>query len=186
MDGFPPSPEPGAPGRPRVLVAGFGNVLRGDDGFGVEIAQRLVRHADLPAAARVIEVGIGGMQLVHELQEGYGALLIVDAVDRGGAPGTIYLLAPDVPNVAALPYAERQDFLADMHLATPARAMILAKALGVLPAAVYILGCQPASCDDLTIGLTPPVAAALETSVSRLLREIGRLLAQGAAVPAKG
>ena len=73
--------------------------------------------------------------------------------------------------MAALPYVERQDFLADMHLATPARAMILAQALGLLPDAVYILGCQPASCDDLTIGLSPAVAAAVEASVPRLLRE---------------
>jgi len=169
----------------RVLVAGFGNVLRGDDGFGVEVVQRLAGHADLPDGAQVMEVGIGGMRLVHELQEGYSALLIVDAVDRGGAPGTLYLLAPEVPNVAALPYVERQDFLADMHLATPARAMILAQALGLLPDAVYILGCQPASCDDLTIGLSPPVAAAVEASVPRLLREIGRLLGPGAVAPAQ-
>ena len=47
----------------RVLVAGFGNVLRGDDGFGVEVAQRLAGHADLPAGAQVMEVGIGWMRL---------------------------------------------------------------------------------------------------------------------------
>jgi hydrogenase maturation protease len=167
----------------RVLVAGFGNVLRGDDGFGVEVVQRLAGCADLPPGVSVIEVGIGGMRLVHELLEGYGALLIVDAVDRGGAPGTTYLLAPEVPDVAALPYVERQDFLADMHLATPARALILAKALGALPPAVYLWGCQPGSCDDLTMGLSAPVAAAAASSVPRLLAEIGRLGAAVAVTP---
>lgn len=178
----PAAPGAGTPAASLVLVAGFGNVLRGDDGFGVAVVQRLAGHPALPVGTRVVEVGIGGMHLVHELLTGYAALLIVDAVDRGGPPGTIYLLAPEVPDVAALPYAEREDFLADMHLATPGRAMILAKALGVLPPVVYLLGCQPLSCEDLTLELSPPVIAAVAASVPRLLDEIGRL-GGGGAVP---
>ena len=170
-------PLPGVPEPRRVLVAGFGNVLRGDDGFGVAVVQRLVGHPDLPGAVQVVEVGIGGMQLVQELlTTRYTALLIVDATERGGPPGTVYLLAPQVPDVATLPYIQRQDVLADMHLTTPARAMILAKALGVLPAAVYLLGCQPTACDELVMELSPPVAAAVATSVPRVLGEIRRLL----------
>src|SRR5215216_6506767 len=98
----------------KVLVVGFGNVLNGDDGFGVAVLQRLAGHPDLPPGVTLLEV-----------------------VDRGGAPGTTYLLEPDVPNLAAVPYAQRQDSLADMHLATPARALLLARALDVLPPAVY-------------------------------------------------
>src|SRR5215217_5103816 len=93
----------------RVLVVGFGNVLNGDDGFGVAVLQRLVGYPDLPPGVTLLEVGIGGMSMIHALQDGYDALLLVDAVDRGGAPGTTYLLEPEVPNLAALPFVERQD-----------------------------------------------------------------------------
>jgi hydrogenase maturation protease len=92
-------------------------------------------------------------------------------------PGTTYLLQPDVPNLADLPFEERWDFLADMHMATPSRALLLARALGVLPPSVYMLGCQPSVCDDLIIGLSEPVERAVETSVGRLVGEINRLTA---------
>ncbi len=65
----------------RVLVAGMGNVLRRDDGFGVEVAQRLTRSAVLPGEVKIIEVGIGGVHLVQELMDGYEALVIIDAVE---------------------------------------------------------------------------------------------------------
>ncbi len=160
--------------RPYVLVAGVGNLLRGDDAFGIAVVQHLARRPDLPGTVTVIEVGIGGISLVHELLDGYDVLLIVDAVDRGGEPGTIYLLEPEVPDLGQWPFEQRQDFLADMHMTTPARALILARALGVLPPTVYMLGCQPTTCDDLVIGLSPPVECAVVPSVERLMSEIRR------------
>jgi hydrogenase maturation protease len=129
----------------RILVAGIGNVLRGDDGIGNAVAQQLAQQPDLPPTVTVVEVGIGGISLVHEMLGGYDVLLIVDALDRGGAPGT------------------------------PSRALILAKALGVLPPSVYLLGCQPTTCDDLVIGLSEPVERAVAPSVERLVSEIHRL-----------
>lgn len=159
----------------KILVVGVGNVLQGDDGFGVEVAQRLARRDDLPPGVTVLEVGIGGMGMVQELFAGYDALVVVDAVDRGGAPGATYLLQAEVPDLTGIPFEQRQDFLADMHLATPSRAFVLAKALGVLPPSVYILGCQPHAIDDLTIGLSEAVEQAVEPSVERLVYEIHRL-----------
>ncbi len=169
------TPEAGDSRLRRVLVVGVGNVLQGDDGFGVEVVQRLARRTDLPSTVTLLETGIGGMGMVQELYNGYDALVVVDAVDRGGEPGTTYLLEAEVPNLANLPLEERQDYLADMHLATPSRAFVLAKAVGVLPPAVYILGCQPAVINDLVLGLSRPVQQAVEPSVERLVREIHRL-----------
>ena len=145
----------------RVLVAGMGNVLRRDDGFGVEVARRLADDASLSDTAKVIEVGIGGIHLVQELMTGYDALVVIDAVERGTDPGTVHLLAADVPDLAEWSEDQRGDFLADTHYTTPAKAMILAKALGVLPPQVFILGCQPADAADLGIGLSKAVEEAV-------------------------
>jgi len=164
------------PGNGRhVLVAGVGNVLHGDDGYGVAVAQRLMQRPDLPPAVKVVEVGIGGISLVQELFDGYDVLMIVDAVDRDGAPGTIYLLEPQVPDLAEWTREQRQDFLANMHMTTPSRALILARALGVLPPSVYMLGCQPTTCGELVIGLSHPVERAVELSVERLIGELRQL-----------
>ncbi|MCP5940174.1 hydrogenase maturation protease, partial [Klebsiella pneumoniae] len=74
--------------KPRVLVAGMGNDLRGDDGFGIAAARRF-EEAGVPEGVAVYESGIGGIGLVQELMGGYEALVVLDATDRGEEPGTV-------------------------------------------------------------------------------------------------
>ncbi len=57
----------------RVLVARVGNVLPGDDGFGVAVADHLSASGLLPAGVDLIETGIGGMAIVQQLADGHDA-----------------------------------------------------------------------------------------------------------------
>ena len=164
----------------RILLAGVGNVLRTDDAFGVEVAHRL-EAMELPPGVRVVETGIGGIALVQELQDGWDALVLIDTVDYGREPGTIMLIEPDVVDVQALSWGERYDLLADMHLAKPERVLMLARALGVLPARVLMVGCQPTDADAVGVGLTAPVEAAVEVAISEILRHVEELAALDAA-----
>jgi len=159
------------PAQQRVLVAGAGNVLRGDDGFGVRVAQRLAQ-ATVPRGVRVLDVGIGGIHLVQELLVPVDVLVVVDAVDLGRAPGTVLVIRPQVLDVATLPLTERHDALADMHYATPERAFLLARGLGVLPQVTWLVGCQPVDAARLGEGLSAPVAAAVDVAA----REVRRLV----------
>ncbi len=168
--------------RPRVLVAGMGNDLCRDDGFGIAAVREYAPEA--PPGARVIETGTGGITLVQELMDGYDALVIVDAVERGGEPGTVYLLGTDVPDLDAMSEQSRREFLADMHYAVPSRALILARALAVLPPTTYILGCQPLEC-GLGMELSAPVLAGVREAVARLRVLVPQLVAAAAAtIPA--
>lgn len=154
---------------PRILVAGMGNVLRLDDGFGVEAAIQLAK-SDLPAGVRVVEAGISGISLVQELLTGYDMLILLDAVDRGGEPGTIYVLEPTIDDLGSYEPSARADFLADMHYATPQRVLILAKALDVLPPRVLIIGCQVTTCDDLGTELSTAVRAGIQPALATVNR----------------
>ena len=147
----------------RTLIAGFGNELRGDDGFGVKVVRRLQGGEPLVADVRLLYVGTGGIRLAQELLTPCDRLIIVDAMTRGGAPGSVYVLRVESVDDA------RE---VDLHLAVPARALSVAKALGVLPGQVYLVGCEPAEVDELTMELSPPVRAAVDTAV----RHIHRLL----------
>lgn len=172
----------GARPAPRMLVAGMGNVLEGDDGFGVRALERLEQVAaagELPANVVLTEVGIGGLHLVQTLMDGYDALIVIDAVDRGGTPGTVYLLEPTVPGPDELTEEERASFLANMHYTVPAKAFLMARALGVLPDRVLLVGCQPAGL-ELGIGLSAVVEAAVTEAVARVL-EMSADFARGAA-----
>lgn len=127
-----------------------------------------------------METGIAGIALVQELQEGWDALIVVDCVDLGRPPGMVMLIDPDVIDVQALSWEERHDLLADMHLATPERAMMLARALGVLPSKLLMVGCQPVDPDGVGQEMSPPVAAAVDVAVKEILAHIETLLADGA------
>ena len=153
----------------RKLVAGVGNVLHGDDGFGVEVANRLMARVDLPQGLKVIETGIGGMSLIQETMAGCDALLIVDAYERGDPPGTLYFLKVELPDLTHLDMHERRNYFADTHYATPDRALHLLAGIGRLPRSVYMLGCEPQQHAELAIGLSPAVSAAIEPAVQRVL-----------------
>lgn len=167
---------PPAPDKTRILVAGVGNKLRADDAFGVEVATRLMAM-ELPEGVKVVETGIGGIALVQELQSGYDALVIVDAVDRGRPAGHVMLIELDVPHVDDMEWGERFDFLADVHLATPERALIMSKALGVLPDNTLMVGCQPVDAETPGIPMSPEVTAACDVAVREILRHLAELTA---------
>ena len=151
-----------------MVVAGVGNVLRSDDGFGVAVAQRL-QEAGPPPGVRVLDVGIGGIHLVQELFDAARALIVVDSVDLGREPGTVFVIRPEVREPAG------RDDLADMHYATPERALMLANALGVLPDTVWLVGCQPADAERLGEVLSPEVERAVEPAVAEVRRLLGDL-----------
>jgi hydrogenase maturation protease len=157
----------------RVLVAGVGNVLRGDDGFGLAVVAALEVRG-LPAGVRAVEVGINGISLVHELMEGWEALIVIDAVDRGAPPGTLWVLEPELGPPGGP--AGRFD-ASDMHEMVPGRILTLARALGILPPFVRMVGCQPADTETFSLQLSPPVQAGLARAVGEVRRLVEGLLA---------
>lgn len=157
-----------------ILVAGVGNVLRSDDAFGVEVANRLLERPAVPLVT-VIETGIAGIQLVQDLQDGYDAIIVIDTVDRGRPPGTVMTIDYDVIDVHALEHNQKYDLLADMHLATPERSLMVARALGVLPPIVKMVAVQPVDVDTMAIGMSEIVENAIDLAIEEIDRCITSL-----------
>jgi len=160
----------------RVLVAGVGNTLRVDDGFGVVVARRL-QAMTLPEGVNVLETGISGMSLVQELMEGYDALIVMDIVDRGRPPGTIMLIEPDLPDATVMSHDYRHSLTANTHEANPSAVMTMAKAMGTLPAKVLLIGCQPLDATGLGMELSPEVTAAVEVAIAEVESQLALLYA---------
>jgi len=158
-----------------ILIAGIGNELRQDDAFGMEFVKRYAKEK-IPKHVKIMEVGIGGIHMVQELHYGYEVLIMVDAVDWDNKPGTLeFQEVESVTDITKLPVFEKRTFLADMHYTNPTRALMLAKALDVLPEKVYILGCQSAQHDDFAIGMSEEVQAAIPKAITMLNKWLGTI-----------
>jgi hydrogenase maturation protease len=160
----------GEPAAARILVAGIGNVFLGDDGFGVALADRVGR-AELAPGVHVVDFGIRGMDLAYAMLDGYDAVVLLDATPRGGAPGTLYVIEPEVD----------EDALAlETHGMDPVRVLAMAQALGGTPPRTLVVGCEPHTRmtgdeDEVVAALSEPVRAALdegERLVAELLAEL--------------
>jgi hydrogenase maturation protease len=150
-----------------VLVAGVGNIFLSDDAFGVEVANRLAGET-FPPGVKVADFGIGGVHLAFELLEGYDAAILVDAVPRGGEPGTVYVIEPEVD-------ADATEGLVDAHGLEPESVLALLDRLGGRVGRVLIVGCEPATVEE-GMGLSAPVAAAVPQAVGvvrSLVSELG-------------
>lgn len=147
--------------RPRVLVAGLGNIFYGDDAFGVEVARRLSSRA-LPEGVRVYDAGVRTMHLAYEIAEGgYDTVILVDLISRGSTPGTVYELEPE---------ADEEDAkeAADAHDLRPHQLLAFARKLGARVGRVVIVGCEPA-CTNFECALSEPVSAAVDVAINAIL-----------------
>jgi len=159
----------------KILVAGMGNVLRGDDGFGIRVVDELKKNHNTPAEVDIYEAGIGGIGLVQELMNGYDALVVVDAVEKGAAAGTLFVIEP-LEHQTAITDEKLHASMVDMHYADPSKVLLMAKVLNVCPPKVFLVGCQPEYVDDAVEGLRPPVEQAVPQAVEEVLSLIDELL----------
>lgn len=136
----------------RVLVAGVGNIFKGDDAFGVEVARRL-RSRAVPDGVTVADFGVRGLHLAYELLDPPRLLLVADAVQRGGTPGTLYVIEPDCD---ACPPAT-----ADAHGMDLSSVFATVRTMGGALPRVLLVGCEPEDVGD-RMALSPAVARAVE------------------------
>jgi hydrogenase maturation protease len=155
----------------RVLVACVGNIFLGDDAFGVEVAQRLVRRPQREGV-RVVDFGIRGLDLAYALLDGYDSVILVDALPRGGAPGTLYVLDPDPVDAPEAPAP------VEGHNLDPLRVLQLVAALGGQCPYLTVVGCEPQTYgdEDFSAALSPPVRAAVDEAVELIESLLGRLI----------
>jgi hydrogenase maturation protease len=149
--------------KPRVLVAGIGNIFLGDDGFGVEVAQQLSK-SNLPTTVRVADFGIRGLDLVYALQDGYETTILIDAFPHGQVPGTVSVVEADLNDPAAS--LGEGNFL-EPHAMNPMNVLRMATAMHGNLKRILLVGCEPGNFggEEGKMGLSAPVEAAVRGAV---------------------
>lgn len=140
-----------------ILVAGIGNIFQGDDAFGCEVARELTKRV-LPDHVRVVDFGIRGIDLTYALCDRPELTILLDAVSRGGQPGTLYTIEPALNNLE-----DTAESALDPHTMNPMRVLQMAESFGGPLGRVLLVGCEPADLGgaDGRMGLTLSVRTAV-------------------------
>ncbi|MDX6692801.1 MAG: hydrogenase maturation protease [Blastocatellia bacterium] len=159
---------------PSILIAGIGNIFLGDDAFGSEVARRLMGRA-LPPEARVVDFGIRGFDLAYALLDGYDVTIFIDATPRGGEPGTLYTIEPDLKELDNL---NDDAAMVETHGMNPMKVLGMVKSMGGEFKRILLVGCEPTplESEDGEMGLSEPVEAAVGEAVRMVESLISKIL----------
>ena len=146
---------------PEIVIAGCGNPLFADDGFGPAVVEEL-KKLQLPDTVKVIDAGLGGPHFIFTLldNEVTRQLVIVDIADFGAEPGKVTRL-----KYTDLPVGSYRD-IHSWDLTEPLQR--LSDRIDIT-----VIGCQPKSVEEFTLGLTDEIKEAVPKAVRIVLEEIG-------------
>ena len=158
----------------KILIAGIGNIFLGDDGFGVEVANRLAERS-FPAGVRVADFGIRGFDLAYALMEGYETTILIDAYPAEASPGTLVVVEPDLGQLTS---EEADGGFIEPHAMNPVSVLRTAARMGAQLKRVLVVGCVPATLgpEEGQIGLSEPVTAAAEEATQMVTGLVDRIL----------
>lgn len=156
----------------RILIAGIGNIFLGDDGFGCEVTRRLMGRT-LPENVRVVDFGIRGFDLAYALLDGYDATIFVDATPRGGEPGTLYTIEPDLNDLESIDGG----VTVEAHDMNPMKVLGMVKSMGGQFKKILLVGCEPATLgpEEGQMGLSDEVEAVIDRAVETVESLVARL-----------
>ena len=152
--------------RPRVLVIGCGNLLRGDDGVGPECVRRL-RQRGLPSDVGCTDGGTGGLDVAFEMR-GVPEVILVDACSSGSEPGSLFEVPGDEVADLAPPGGFHSHAFRWDHALAWARS-VLGEGFPAKVTALLVEGARY----EVGTGLSPSVDHAVDRLVDILYARIG-------------
>lgn len=138
-----------------ITVVGVGNLVRSDDGLGIQALWRLQRDPRVPDGIAFIDGSTRGIELVDDTAEAE-CVLVLDAIDVDATPGTLVSMSGE--ELSRLPGGWTVHHLGVVDWMTA-----LLMLTGRLPE-VRVLGLQPAET-----GWGTTLSAALQTGLDALI-----------------
>ena len=159
---------------PTILIAGIGNIFLGDDAFGSEVARRLAVRT-WPEGVRVVDFGVRGLDLAYAMLDGHDLTILIDATPRGGTPGTLYVIEPDL---SVVDEAGQNGTLFDAHTLDPLKVLVMARMMGASWRRMLLVGCEPGDLggEEGRLGLSDAVRVAVDEGVEMVTRLVDDFL----------
>ena len=153
------------PSLQRIVVLGIGNMLWADEGFGVRCVEALQQRFEFAPHVELVDGGTQGLALLQYVQEA-DALLILDAIDYGLAPGTLKVVQGD--EVPCFLGAKKMS----LHQTGFQEVLMVAQLTGHYPQRIVLIGCQPEELEDYGGSLRPRTLQALEEALPLALERL--------------
>jgi len=146
-----------------ICILGLGNLLLGDEGFGVHFVQHLSQRCLFPAAVQIVDGGTLGLGLLETVCS-CDHLFVVDVIKTDDEPGSLYRfsrqeMAKRVPPPTSAHEVEFADVLS------------MAELLGQAPEVVFLC-IVPCRCGAMTLELSPELARRIPQVQQLLLSEL--------------
>jgi len=149
-----------------ILILGCGNVLIGDDGFGVAVARYLLENFTIPDDICVLDTGTSVREILFDTilsDKKPSKIVIVDAMDCGREPGELFRL-----DIDSLPNVKLDDF--SMHQIPTSN--LLRELRDICGIEVVVIACQTAGATDrVDPGLSACVQQAVKPAAETLAQE---------------
>ena len=153
---------------PKIIVLGIGNILMSDEGVGVRVVEKLLEEYSFPPNVEIYDGGTTGLHGLMPLIEEADHLVVIDAVNGPGEPGSIYRYTLD-----------------DFKLSMPKKlsshdigfieCITIAELNGRLPESVVIIGIKPEDFATRKMELTETVNKKLNELANAAVKEITAL-----------
>jgi hydrogenase maturation protease len=151
-----------------ILILGIGNILMKDDGIGVRVVQR-IKDKDLPPDVEVMDGGVLGLNLMYYI-EGRKKVIVIDAVNVGNPPGTIYRFTEEA-------LLEKKELLRSAHGVDFYDVIKTAALLGTKPDEVVFLGIEPEVVEE-GMELSPSLEKRIPRVIELIFMEIENKIVQ--------
>jgi hydrogenase maturation protease len=154
----------------RILIAGIGNRLMGDDGFGPRVID-LLDLVELPSNVDTRDFATAGLTVATELEK-YDAVIFIDTINLMENPGELHVI--DISEIGAI-----EDSMvkprASLHDVGLPGLLRLAQAMGTIPPRVFLIGCEPKSIAQ-SLELSEEVGRAAQSAVGMVLNVLSTLV----------
>ena len=145
-----------------ILILGIGNLLLKDEGVGVHVVNKM-KEMSVPDNVEVLDGGTAGLDLVDFI-EGRKKLIVIDAVNAGEKPGTLYRLTEENLDIKpkAISSFHEIDFIDALHMS---------EVVNSKPEEIVVIGIEP---KDMSSGLelSPEIEERIPEIIKLVMKEL--------------
>jgi len=147
----------------RILLLGVGNILYRDEGLGVHAFRYLEEHYTFSPNVTLMDGGTMGKLLMYPLME-HDAVIVMDAVLGGEAPGAVYRLVDEA-------LRKSLGFHDSQHQVDLVDTLVSCELMGKRPD-VVVIGMEPEDYRNMGEDMTDSCKAKLPKFIAHVLEEL--------------